>query len=331
MKTDARGSILVLAMWSLLMLTVFSVSLGFGVRQRAAILGRLTALDALYPIAYSGVEQAKSLIRADSNTDVDTLTDEWAKPAPRPAVQLWGGSFSLGVGKEPGIQDEERKINLNFTKAETLLRLFQYVSGLDRAKAEELVYCLLDWMDSDSFYGHPQYGAEDSDYDGLPHPYAAKDAPYETMDELLLVKGMTPGIFRQIRPFVTVYGKGGVNINTAPREVLYALGFDPKGADAITQFRAGSDGVEGTPDDNFFLSANTIVKDLAAKASKPLDAGQEAVVNSLLTAGSLDVHSLFFSVLSRGEYEKSGASIEVRAVVDRKGNVYSYHASEVRK
>ena len=92
MRLRTRGSILVLALWALSVLTFFALSLGFGVRQKAALLSRLTTLDALYPIAYSGVENAKSLLRSDADTDVDLLTDPWASGASG-SVDLLGGHF----------------------------------------------------------------------------------------------------------------------------------------------------------------------------------------------------------------------------------------------
>jgi len=204
---SSRGSILVLALWALMMLSIFSLSLSFGVRQRAALLDRLSTLDALYPIAYSGVENAKSLLKSDADTRVDTLTDAWAGPSVK-TVPMANGSFILGNGKQPGLVDEERKINLNTTNVEILSRLFQAASGLDREHSQEVAYCLIDWMDSDSFFGHPQYGAEAPYYEDLRFPYTAKDKPYELLDEMLLVKGVTPELFEKMKPFVTVYGSG---------------------------------------------------------------------------------------------------------------------------
>ena len=45
----------------------------------------------------------------------------------------------------------------------------------------------------------------------------------ESLDELLLVNGMTKDIFERIKDYVTVWGSGMVNINTAGREVLWLL------------------------------------------------------------------------------------------------------------
>lgn len=322
-----RGSMLVMALWTLALLSVFSVSLGFGVRQKAALLNRLTTLDAVYPIAYSGVELAKSLVKSDTNTDVDIFTDAWASGERK--IELSGGSFVLATDGAWPVVDEERKVNLNNTSSEVLVRLLVRVSGLDKEQAEELGYNLLDWMDSDAFFGHPQYGAEDPYYTSLPEPYACKDAPYETMDELLLVKGMTRDTFERLRPFITVYGMGQVNVNTAPREVLAALGFSVEAVEAIRKFRAGSDEVDGTGDDYFFTSAGTVGSQLE-QAGTPLDGSQTVLVDGLVAANRIGVASSVFSVRSVGTFGRNGASVEAESYFDRKSRVLYQREGSVR-
>ena len=325
MSPKDRGSILVLSLWVLLMLSTFSLSLSFGVRQRATLLNRLTTLDALYPIAYSGVEAAKSLVKLDVDLTVDLLTDVWVQAILK-NVDVANGYFVLGSAARPGLVDEERKINLNATSAEILSRLFQTVAGLSRQDAEEVAYALIDWMDSDSFFGHPQYGAEASYYENLKFPYTAKNKPYEFLDEMLLVKGMTPEIFEKIKPFVTVHGSGQVNIHTVSGEVLSALGFSPVGVETIVRYRAGTDEIDGTPDDNFFLDTSVILKDLDQKGKTPLDSSQEVMLASLLTASRLNVVSSVFSVISHAVFEKNNASLDVEAVIDRAGNVRDWRS-----
>ena len=107
----------------------------------------------------------------------------------------------------------------------------------------------MDWRDPDKL--HRLNGAEDDYYLSLRVPYKAKNGNFETIDELLLVKGMTPEILygnvadperraaleaqlpweRQLGPgellgvarHLSVFGTGQVNVNTASPEVLRAL------------------------------------------------------------------------------------------------------------
>jgi general secretion pathway protein K len=105
---------------------------------------------------------------------------------------------------------------------------------------------ILDWRDSDDL--HRLNGAENNYYQSLPKPYACKNAPFDTVEELLLVRGMRPEFFyKNLRSVVTVTeaGKikkaskrrsrrrgsssvtravvGQINLNAAPRKLLEAL------------------------------------------------------------------------------------------------------------
>jgi len=87
-----------------------------------------------------------------------------------------------------GLQDEERKINLNKADVDVLTRLLENTAELGRRDAEKLAYNIVDWRDNDSFFQHPQYGAEDSDYRSEKYSYEAKDSDFEVIEELLLVQ-----------------------------------------------------------------------------------------------------------------------------------------------
>ena len=108
---------------------------------------------------------------------------------PVDAVPVGGGAFWL---LQPnfeddrtfayGIVDECGKVNLNSAPSEILAAL----PGMDEAMAA----AILDWRDSDD---EPQpYGAESDYYLLLPDPYLCKNAPFETVEELLLLRDFTP-------------------------------------------------------------------------------------------------------------------------------------------
>src|SRR4051794_10034462 len=55
---------------------------------------------------------------------------------------------------------------------------------------DEIAASIVDWLDADD---EPRTGGAESDhYSGLNPPYRAKNGPLESLDELLLVKGVTP-------------------------------------------------------------------------------------------------------------------------------------------
>jgi len=123
------------------------------------------------------------------------------------------------------IVDENSKLNLNNMKRETLVELFR-VAGIETDEVDVIADSMIDWKDSNHEY-HLN-GAEDDYYESLPRPYSAKDDSFDTTEALLLVRGMTPEIFYGgethgcIGAYISAFGSGNVNINTAGETALIA-------------------------------------------------------------------------------------------------------------
>ncbi|MBM9536052.1 type II secretion system minor pseudopilin GspK [Desulfobulbus alkaliphilus] len=95
-------------------------------------------------------------------------------------------------------------------------------------QAEALLDALMDWIDQDDDE-RPQ-GAEEGYYRAQTPPYGSRNAPVLFLQELLLVKGMTPKILygddehEGIAEYITVAGDDGrINLNTAPLPVILAV------------------------------------------------------------------------------------------------------------
>jgi hypothetical protein len=194
-----------------------------------------------------------------------------------------------------GMAAEQAKIDLNTASTATVMRLIVEVLGWGGAEAQGLAEAITDWRD----YG--QHDAEgffsDDYYQSLEFPYAMKDRPFERIDELLLVKGVDRDIYEALLPFVTVYGDGRVDINTASKKVLVALGLDGGVADKVLRARRGADNVEATADDHIF--ARTF--DVAAETAKivPLEHKDARQIDELNAQGLLTTGSSAYSLVSR--------------------------------
>lgn len=101
-------------------------------------------------------------------------------------------------GHRYGLFDESAKLNLNVLPlldeyppggvARELLMSLPYMQELDNGV--EIADAILDWIDDDD---EPrEYGAESDYYASLPNPYLCKNGPMDSLDELLLVRGITP-------------------------------------------------------------------------------------------------------------------------------------------
>jgi type II secretory pathway component PulK len=136
------------------------------------------------------VEQgAEQWVLAQTSTyqnDALTLTQ-----LPAEAIQIGNGYFWL-LHPNPttdqtymaGLVDESSKLNINTVSSLQL----QTLPSMTPTAADSII----DWRDADET---PQpNGAESQFYEGLAEPYEAKDAPFETVEELLLVNGWSPDL-----------------------------------------------------------------------------------------------------------------------------------------
>lgn len=95
-----------------------------------------------------------------------------------------------------GVIDEQSKVNLNTATKHQLLTLVTAAVGDDATEIDpnEIVNAILDWRDTDSIPRGESGDTEGEYYKSLPKPYNVKNGPFDTVEELLLVKGMTPEI-----------------------------------------------------------------------------------------------------------------------------------------
>ena len=152
------------------------------------------------------------------------------------------------------ITDEGGKIDINKGN-EILLRGLLSNMELEDEAADTIVDSILDWRDPDEDLVR-LHGAENDYYMSLPRPYKAKNSDFDSLEELLLVKGMTSELLYGIEgkkkgliDSLTVFSKNSrVNIDTAPKEVLMAIpGMSEDSVTSIIEVRKGLDHQEKTP------------------------------------------------------------------------------------
>jgi general secretion pathway protein K len=220
-RRDGERGVALLTTLLVLILVIALANEIFRLGARAAqtsAYGRDSVRGAL--LAEAGTAIARVALREDAKANkYDTLDELWAKP--NPPFERNEGTITLLI------EDEERKINLN-----KLVRANGIAQDEDRVDVFKALLALLgidpslsdafvDWLDSNEtpLVG----GAESGYYLSLPRPYKAKNDLFDTVEEILLVRGVTKEVYEKLRPFVTVTSSGFVNINTAPAEVLVCL------------------------------------------------------------------------------------------------------------
>lgn len=285
----SKGSVLIMVLWALGMLTVFTIQVSLTMQGKISFLSRIERRAALRHAGRAGIFKAMSVIKNEikdnslNNLLQRSLTLFYNPGSFRdidmgPARVSVGYNDALGAGRRQyvhGVTDEERRINLNKATRQMIEKLVTLVVNPGEKEADKMAGSLVDWRQ----YGETEIEGFFSDefYENLEFPYKEKKKDYETLDEIRLVKGITEQVFERLRDYVTVYGSGEVNINTASWPVLVALGFTEEQAGIIEGMRRGADGIAGTLDDLFFTDTGMLsqklieVQDLKGPEREALD------------------------------------------------------------
>ena len=210
MKRHQGGVALVLVLWVITLLSVIAGNFAYSMRSEAQIAHNLLA-----------AAQAKSL----ADAGVQRAWFELLKPATEP--QRWLGNGVThevvlhGAQLRITLLDESGKIDLNSAPDALLKGLFAS-AGLTHEASATLLDQVLDWRDADTLV-RPN-GAEAGEYRAAGKNYTPSNAPFETIDELQRVLGMSADLYRKLAPALTVHSRQpGVNTAVAPYAVLQAL------------------------------------------------------------------------------------------------------------
>lgn len=228
-----------------------------------------------------------------------------------------------------GFQDEERRLNLNGITPVNVRVLVELIVllGFDEKTASIIASSIADWHDEDIVNTNDLDGAEDVYYQGLKQPYHVKNASFDSIEELWLVRGMTPEIFQKLKHYVTVFPKKGgllVNFETAYPPVLQALARSVSGpqtqtgvedadslASKVAAFRVGKDGQAVTSDDQVIDMNNMALN------------AKEMVIFLLLTQYRTPISNFIRMEISGVEEAGRGRS-KVEAVLQRSDSSIVY-------
>lgn len=288
--SHTNGSILIVVLWTLFFLAALAVALATYVGGVLNVVRRIEQRTAAYYLARAGVESAAATAIECGTNAWHSLGQSWENnPGSFREVPVGNaGTFSVvhpGATIDPhetnlvyGLADESARINLNALPLDSmgcriLQTLLQSVGGLDATRAAETAAAIIDWRDvSNTVFnaGQGVTGAESDYYRGLTPPYACHDGPLDSLEELLLVRGVDATLLERIRGYLTVYGSNTIaNINTADTTVLTALAHAPQTAtpavsaalaDTIVRMRSQSGG---------FTNRNGVTAIVMAKLQAP--------------------------------------------------------------
>lgn len=259
-KQRREGSALVMALLVVVVLSMLVGSFGFEAHLEAKYAGYVKKRLRATALAESGIGIAEMLMSRQAGrlgTSKPEDEDRWHDAVER----LRLGQSILGLVEPVGegyvivdIVPEPGRLNINLLVKEDWETLMGNI-GLPEEYWDDVIDPILDWIDTDDL-SNPK-GAETEDYYSLLEPpYQAKNGPFDTVRELLLVKGfsepiLTGGhwdpaslldetggvsdirfdrfsetngiVIAGIESMLTTYGDGKINIQSAPYDVLRTL------------------------------------------------------------------------------------------------------------
>lgn len=231
-KRSERGVVLLLVLWVFMTLGVLALDFSSEMRDDATATMNLADQTRAYYAAVAGMNRAlfentlqrkKNPTGATPQPNVDPSKDEedldgdgqpdttdfkvdgdWHPAADKPNAWFEGMRYAVRLTGEDG------RIPLNVDLAEdmtlftdilrhvatNLVRGGNQTTGVDKeteADIETIVDSILDWRDCDD--EQRVNGAESKYYGSLPRAYSAKNGFFDSPEELMRVKGITPEIF----------------------------------------------------------------------------------------------------------------------------------------
>jgi len=248
------GFALILVLWVVVFLTVIAFEFASSMRLESRIARNYLDDTKTYFLARSGfdlaiaeIERRLDYVKDSANKSLSDQQEEnkelWGFDGEENSVKLDEDSITVRIFTEEG------KIDLNKSPIALLRRLLESTE-LEVEDRNEILDSIQDWKDADNL--HRMNGAEDDYYESLKPSYKAKNANFDSIEELLLVRGVTESILyarlssdqneedgseedeggekkpRSLRLIdcLTVNNTGGrINLNFAPKEVLRAVPF----------------------------------------------------------------------------------------------------------
>lgn len=149
-------------------------------------------------------------------------------------LKLFDGEFTVNISDEAG------KINVNYCAQGRCSEVIAMLTALFNCPAEkafledkkvnprELAFRIKDWVDNDTKAEQESGFTDENDpYQKRTPSYKAKNAPFDSVDELKMVEGWDDDVHRVFAPYITMWpfqnsgtDKPKMNLNTTSKELL---------------------------------------------------------------------------------------------------------------
>lgn len=272
---NEQGMALLITVMTLSLLTAVTIHYHRATWHKLVVSDNYKRSMQLKSITESGINIGLAALQLDlDENESDSFTDKWALletesfnllfPAGELKLKISDFSGRLQVNSLVESKNNGQKAK-NSGKSAQLRTILKNILLLDEFTVEnetdalEIVDAIIDWIDEDD--KESDHGAESSYYQSLEEPYSARNEPISNINELLLVRGITPEIFygsgaaKGLVDLLTVYGDDGkININTADPTIV--KGMNPlvtdSHAEQLDEYRKDKDNQDNLNDPGWY-------------------------------------------------------------------------------
>ncbi len=233
--TPQRGAVLIMA------LLIVSVVAGLAVKFTGDFQLGLARAESRWHGAQArslllSAENVAAFLLSQDDPAVDYLGEGWDQELPfqidgadilASAEDLSGrlnlNNLGMGFTANKGYNDWDR-FNTNQRRFIRLLQAFPNEVPLNEGEAIAILEAIIDWRDADNQQTGFN-GAEADYYQSLDPAYLPANNSFESLEELRLVRHMTPELMTLLENYLVVLpeGRGSLNINTLPDKLLASI------------------------------------------------------------------------------------------------------------
>jgi general secretion pathway protein K len=254
---QARGIVLIMVLWVVAVLSVIVLEFCFAMRTEVNITKNYKEELQSYAMAEGGVQRAILELIYIQDPRVQQLRKPSKLEETPPEKREWvtdGRPYLLSYDQgvcEIRVMSEAGKVNINLISEQMIRKILENL-GVDSETKEIIADSIMDWRDPDDFYR--VNGAENDYYQSLKEPYFCKNGPLSSIEEMLLIRGITPDLFygkkrkgeekakeqrTGLKDIFSIYSPmQQIDINSATAAVLrIALGISPEMARNMVEAR----------------------------------------------------------------------------------------------
>lgn len=224
---DQKGIALLIVLMVTTVMTVLILDLHQSVRINFYIASNLAdGVKASY-LVRSGVQVAAGALLSDrQDNSVDSLHEDWYDFLGKlgmPGMPVGDGTVIMEINDEAGRFNLNAMVGKRGNQRKQMVDIFRKLLEGEELDPD-LANAVVDWIDADE-ETLDEGGAEDQvyGYEAMDGAVVSKNSPFDSLQEVRLVAGITDEVWQKLEPLVTIYGTVQMNLNTAEKKVMKAV------------------------------------------------------------------------------------------------------------